>query len=164
MKRFVSALAVLLILGSFPGAAYAQEPDQVILKSVIQREIEVINEAGEKEIRLVEAGNAIPGDELILTVTYTNGGAEPAENVVLVNPVPEHTEYLDQTAAGQNTSVTFSVDGGKTYDLPENLRIMGEDGRSRMARAGEYTHIRWMRDGSLSPGESGAVFFRVRLR
>ena len=31
----------------------------------------------------MEAGNAIPGDALLFTITYTNQGLEPAENVVL---------------------------------------------------------------------------------
>jgi uncharacterized repeat protein (TIGR01451 family) len=164
MKRWLVILIISLILMPLPGIGFAQEPGQVVLESLIQREIEVVNADGEKEIKLVEAGNAIPGDELIFTVTYTNQGTEPAENVVLVNPVPEHTQYIDGSAGGENTAITFSVDGGGSYDLPENLMVTGEDGKSRTAQAREYTHLRWVRTGDLPPAEGGKVFFRVRLK
>ena len=164
MKRLLIVLIISLILAPLPGNGYAQEPGQVTLESMIQKEIEVVNEAGEKEIQLVEVGNAIPGDELIFTVTYTNQGVELAENVVLVNPVPENTEYTGESAGGEATAITFSVDGGGSYDLPANLTVIGEDGQRRIAQAQEYTHLRWVRTGPLSPGKSGKVFFRVRLK
>ncbi len=164
MKRWLLILIISLTLMPLPGIGFAQEPGQVVLESLIQKEIEVVNEDGEKEVQLVEAGNAIPGDELIFTVTYTNQGVEPAENVVLVNPVPEHTEYIGESAGGESTAITFSVDGGGSYDLPDNLKVTGEDGKPRTAMAREYTHLRWIRNGPLSPGESGKVVFRVRLK
>ena len=165
MNRWVFILVVLTILGPMVGVGYAApEPKQVTLESLIQREIEVTNEDGEKEVRLIEAGNAIPGDELIFTVTYTNQGGEKAENVVLVNPVPDHTEYIDGSAAGKATAITFSVDGGESYDLPGSLRVTGEDGKPRLALARDYTHLRWVRTSPLSPGQSGKVTFRVRLK
>lgn len=164
MKRWILILIILLFLAPLQGIGYAQEPGQVTLESMIQKEIEVVNEDGEKEVQLVEAGNAIPGDELIFTVTYTNQGAEPAENVVLVNPVPEHTEYIGESAGGKATTITFSVDEGGSYDLPANLTVTGEDGQPRTAQAREYTYLRWVLTGPLSPGGSGKIFFRVRLK
>lgn len=164
MKKMKLISVIFLILVLTGSAGYAQDPGQIILQTRIQREMEVINEKGEREIRLVEAANAIPGDELLLTVTYINRGSENAQNVVLVNPVPEHTEYIDDSSGGEGTVVSFSVDGGVTYDLPVNLQVTGDDGRPRTAQAREYTHIRWTRPGTLSPTESGTVFFRVRLK
>ena len=163
MKRSILSVVVLL-LAVLHGSGFAQDQGQVVLKSMIQREIEVVSEDGEKEIQLVEAGNAIPGDKLLFTVTYTNQGTESAENVVLVNPVPENTEYIGESVGGESTAITFSVDGGGSYDLPANLTVTGEDGQSRIAQAQEYTHLRWVRTGPLSPGKSGKVFFRVRLK
>ena len=164
MKRLILVMVILLGLAPLMGIARAQEPGQVTLETVIQKEIEVINDNGEKDIKLVEAGNAIPGDELIFTVAYTNRGLEPAENVVLVNPVPEHTAYIDGSAGGEGAAISFSVDGGSSYDLPGNLLVPGEDGKPRPAQAQEYTHIRWVFSEPVPPGESGTVFFRVRLR
>ena len=164
MKLGAAVLTMAMVLASLAGAVYAQEPGQVTLETLIQKEIEVITAEGKKEARLVEAGNAIPGDELLFTITYTNQGSEPAENVVLVNPVPEHTEYIGGSAGGPVEAITFSVDGGGSYDLPANLQVAGEDGKPRPALAREYTHIRWAVSESVEPGESGKVFFQVRLK
>lgn len=164
MKRWAFIWILLLTQAPMAGVGYAQEPGQVTLETVIQREIEVVGDNGEKEIKLVEVGNAIPGDELIFTITYTNVGSEPAENVVLVNPVPEHTEYIEGSAGAEAAAATFSVDSGQSYDLPGNLRVAGEDGEPRAARAQEYTHIRWVLAQPLSPGKSGNVYFRARLK
>jgi uncharacterized repeat protein (TIGR01451 family) len=164
MKRCLLILIITAVLLPLQGVGYAQEPGQVVLESLIQREIEIVNEDGEKEIKLVEAGNAIPGDELILTVSYTNQGTELAEDVVLINPVPEHTRYIGESAGGEETVITFSVDGGSAYGLPEKLTVTGEDGRPRTAKAQDYTHIRWIRANPLSPGKDGTVFFRVMLQ
>ena len=163
MNRLVLTWITLFTLLLTVGIGLAQEPGQIVLKSIIQKEIVVQGDDGEEETRLVEAGNAIPGDELIVTVTYTNRGDEPAENIILVNPVPEHTVYISGSAAGENTTITFSVDGGGTFDSPANLTLLGEDGLRRTARAEEYTHIRWVLNGLLAPGNSGDVLFRVRL-
>ena len=51
--------------------------------------------------------------------------------------------YLDDTAAGPGAQITFSVDGGRTFDAPENLRVVGADGQRHAATAADYTHIRW---------------------
>jgi uncharacterized repeat protein (TIGR01451 family) len=164
MKRGATVLTLFLVLLPFMGAAHAQEPGQVTLETVIQKEIEVITPEGEKETKLVEAGNAIPGDELIFTISYTNRGLEPAENVVVVNPIPEHTAYIGGSSEGEGAAISFSVDGGNSYDQPGNLLVPGEDGKPRPAQASEYTHIRWAFGEPVLPGGSGKVFFRVRLR
>ena len=164
MKRLILILAVLLGLAPLVGVVHAQEPVQVTLETLIQKEIEVVNAEGQKEKKLVEVGNAIPGDELILTIDYTNRGLESAENVVLVNPVPEHTEYIGGSAGGEGAAITFSVDGGGSFDLPGNLQVVGENGKPRPAQAQEYTHIRWAFNEPVPPGGNGKVFFRVRLK
>ena len=164
MLRGAKVLTVLLALALFAGPARAQEQGRVTLETKIQKEIVALTPEGEKGTRLVEAANAIPGDELIITITYTNQGPEPAENVVLVNPVPEHTEYLDQSAGGEGAVITFSVDGGNSFDAPGNLVVPGEDGKPRPAQAREYTHIRWAFNEPVEPEGSGQVFFRVKLR
>ncbi len=161
-RTFFAAAALLLLLPPAPGQA--QERDQVTLRSLIQKEVQVVNDKGEKETRLVEVGNAVPGDELLFTVHYTNAGTRPAENVVVINPVPDHMVYIEGSAAGEGTMATFSVDGGKTYGSPGDLTVTEVDGRTRAATAADYTHIRWAREGDLPAGGSGKVLFRARLR
>ena len=58
------------------------------------------------------AEKIVPGDEVIYTVSATNICDEPADNVVIDNPVPEHMDYLANSAIGPGTEVTFSIDSG----------------------------------------------------
>jgi hypothetical protein len=58
-------------------------------------------------------------------------------------PIPEHMRYLDDTAAGPGSEITYSIDGGQTFDHPENLKVIGSDGQRHTATAADYTHIRW---------------------
>lgn len=163
MKQF-AVYTLILLLNASPGLAAGLEPGQVVLETVIQKEVEVVRDDGTRETTMVEVANAIPGDELFFTVSYTNTGEEPATGVTIVNPVPENTVYLEGTAAGDGTVVTFSVDGGNTYGEPGQLEVAGEDGKKRRALPEDYTHIRWARGKNLGARETGTVRFSARLK
>jgi len=138
----------------------------VELQSLAEVEIEVVNEKGEKEVRRVDAEEAtvIPGDTVIFTTTYINKGKEAADNVVIKNPVPKHMTYVDFSAEGDGTTITFSVDGGKSFDFVANLKVKDRDGRERRAVASDYTDISWVVERGLKPAGKGSVAFRARLK
>jgi hypothetical protein len=71
--------------------------------------------------------------------------------------------YKDGSAGGEGTVITFSVDDGKTYDVPGNLKVLDADGKERSAVASDYTHIRWTLEKSVSPEAVGYVSFRAIL-
>ena len=70
--------------------------------------------------------------------------------------------YRDGTATG-DAKITFSIDGGKSYDAPEHLIIVDVRGNSKQAGPEDYTHIRWEFSDPLDAGESQLVEFRARL-
>jgi len=164
MKRQV-VIVLFVLLCAWGGAAsvWAQQKASVELNIVAEMEKEVINAQGDKERIRVPVSRAVPGDEIIYTIQYTNTGEDPAESVVIIDPIPEHMIYTTGSATGAGTVVRFSVDKGETYDLPGKLTIKTADGSIRPARASDYTHIKWMRQKSLMPGEKGQVSFRTRL-
>jgi uncharacterized repeat protein (TIGR01451 family) len=145
------------------GAVQASQEGIIELTARVEMEIEVMNEKGEMEIRRVEAAKVIPGDEVIYTIKYANVGDQPAENVVITNPIPQHTEYADASAHGEGADISYSIDGGVTYDLPRNLRVVDPDGSDRTALPSEYTHISWRLEDPLAPGKGGHVGFRAVL-
>jgi uncharacterized repeat protein (TIGR01451 family) len=156
----VTALSVLTL-----SAAVMAEKDAVIeLKTLAEIEVEVVTEEGEKEIQRVDASKVIPGDEVIYTIHYANTGTEPAENIVITDPIPEHMLYLDGSAAGEGAIVTFSVDDGKSFDVATNLKVPADDGGERPARASDYTHVKWTLEGDVEPEASGFVTFRAQLQ
>ena len=73
-------------------------------------------------------------------------------------------KYTGCSATGEGTTITFSVDGGKTYADPATLTVTDASGEERPAKASDYTHIRWIFDGAIEPGTSRFVQFRARLQ
>jgi uncharacterized repeat protein (TIGR01451 family) len=133
------------------------------LKAVAEMEVEVINDDGQKEVKRVPAAKVVPGDVVIYTIYYTNNGAEAAENFVITNPVPEHMVYLASSAEGDNSEITFSVDGGNSYDVPGNLNIADPEGKPKAAKVSDYTHIRWAMIKPVAPEKTGHVNFKAQL-
>ncbi len=121
---------------------------------------------GRQVRRLMPAENQriVPGDEVIFTVTFTNISAESADNVTITNPVPDHMRLVAGSAVGPGTDITFSVDGGQTYGLPDELTVADATLGSRPATADDYTHIRWRMQNALQPGAKGFARFRAVLR
>ena len=165
MKRqmFIVLSVLLFTCVSFM-ASWAQQKGGIELNAIAEMEKEVINAKGEKELTRVPVARAVPGDEVIYTIHYTNTGQEPADNVIIINPVPEHMLYTPQSATGVDTLIVFSVDKGETYDSPQNRTVPGSDGTIRSATASDFTHIKWTCQKSLLPGQKGQVSFRASLK
>ena len=140
------------------GNAVAQEPT-IRLEHKAEQWQRVTDENGVEQTRLVEATRVLPGAAVLFTVTYTNTGDEPAENVTVTNPVPDHMVYVDASASGDNASVTFSVDGGESFAAAQDLLVSDTNGVQRSAIVKDYTHVRWVIDNDVASGASGAVQF-----
>ena len=159
MKTLIN-LSTLLILTAFSSQAMAQ----IEVKTVAEIEVTEIDKQGKKTVKRTAATSVVPGTEVIYTITAKNTGNEPADNIVVTNPVPEQTVYVDGSAFGAGTNITFSVDGGKSYDKAQNLKVKDKTGQSRSATAEDYTHVRWTLQFNLQPGQEATVWYRVRVK
>ena len=164
MKR--TAVIVMMALLLLPAAARAQQKGSIDLKSVAEVMVTETNAKGQKEVKRVEVSKAkvVPGDTVIFTTTYTNTGKQPADKVVITNPMPEHMDYIDQSAEGKGAKIEFSVDKGKTYGTPDKLMVTDAQGKARKAGPKDYTTIRWTLVKSVPPGGTGSVSFRARVQ
>jgi uncharacterized repeat protein (TIGR01451 family) len=153
-------LAVLTL----SSAAMAEKDAVVEIRTLAEVEVEIVAQGGEKEIQRMEAAKVIPGDEVIYTIHYANVGGEPAENIVITDPIPEHMLYLEGSASGEGSVVTFSVDDGKSFDVEGNLKVPVEDGSERPAEPSDYTHVKWTLERELEPEAEGFVTFRAQLK
>jgi uncharacterized repeat protein (TIGR01451 family) len=164
MRRFTNGLLlVALVACVHAGAAPAEHAGVIELTAVVEVEMTVLNEKGEYEIVRTRAAKVVPGEEVIYTIFCDNVGDEPAENVSITNPVPEHMLYTDDSAHGAGTTIAFSIDGGRTYDAPERLTVIDSEGRKTEATASDYTHIRWTIENPVTPDERTFVSFRAQL-
>lgn len=153
-------ISTLLILAAFSSQALAQ----IEVKTVAEIEVTEIDKQGKKTVKRVPPSKVVPGTEVIYTITAKNTGNEPADNIVVTNPVPKETVYVDGSAFGAGTNITFSVDGGKSYAEAEKLTVKDQAGKPRAATAKDYTHVRWTFQFNLQPGQEAPVWYRVRVK
>lgn len=149
----------LMLVGA--AATQAQDKGCILLKTEAQIEQPATDAQGHPTTRLVPVEKIAPGDEIVYTVSATNICTQPAESVVIDNPVPEHMTYVGRSAIGPGTEVTFSVDGGFQFAKPEALEMANADGTRRPAVAADYTHIRWVMRNPLKPGAIAFARFRA---
>ncbi len=160
IKKGLSASLIMAVL-MIPSLLWAQ--GTIELSSRVEMEVIKLNEQGEGKTVLVPAEKVLPGETVVYTNTFTNTGKEPAEDLVMNNPIPEHTNYIVGSAFGE-AEIVFSADKGKTFALEGKVTVIGEDGKPRPAKPEEYTNLRWNVSKQLQSGESGDVGFRVRLK
>ena len=162
-KRIFAKLFVFALL-AFPLYAFAK-PEIVVDLQAEKEVIETVN--GKQVTKRVKATNADPGQKLIYTLQYTNKGNEKATNVRVDNPIPKDTRYVVGSGIGKNSSMLFSIDGGKTFKLPGLLTYEETDAsgkkHKKQASPEQYTHVRWIIK-EVPPGKSGKVGFHVVVK
>ena len=150
-KLSISLLA--LALSASPALA------EVVAEQAVEQEIVKKAADGSVKLERVAATVVAPGDEVIYSIRFNNNGAEPAGDIVMVMPVPEEITYVEGSAAGRPSKITFSADGGNTY-LTRGRLTVKEEGVERAATGAEITHIKWTIDEPLAPEARAEVFYR----
>lgn len=118
---------------------------------------------GKVRIDLSPADRLVGGDEVIYTVEVHNRGAVGIEHYAFTIPIPAHMSYVVNSAVAPGADISFSVDGGQTFDTPDNLSVHGADGKQRPAAAADYTHIRWVLRNRLKAGSKALARFRAAV-
>jgi uncharacterized repeat protein (TIGR01451 family) len=138
----------LALVASVTGAAAP-----VALEYRVEKVVRSTPTDGTASVARAPAVEVAPGDELIYTIAFTNGGGEtlPPRGVVVTNPLPAELEYVAGSASGADTEIAFSSDGGLTFAVSE-------------APASAYTTIRWTFLAELPPGATGEVSFHARVK
>ena len=158
----IRTLALVALATLFFASQADAQSKHIELDAKAELEVAVVDENGEETMKRVPAVKVMPGEIVVYTITATNVGDEPATNVVITDPVPEHMDYTG-SVTGEGTSITFSTDGGKTYDVASALTVP-VGGGEKPAPPEDYTHIRWKFNDALEPGSARSVEFRARLQ
>ncbi len=160
-RTMKSILSVMLLL-AIGTTAIAQDQGHLNVRTVVQKEQVSVNEAGDAKTELVAADTVTPGEKVIYTITFRNIGDEPADNVIITNPISGDLLYVDGSAFGPGTDIQFSIDGGQTFANASELAVT-EDGVKRSAGAADFTHIRWVMQQELAAGAQGIARFTAVL-
>lgn len=94
----------------------------------------------------VDKAKPTPGDTITYTITYHNIGNAPARDIVINNPLPAKTTYLDDSAFGESSEITLNR---KNVPSPQ---------------VGEVTSVSWKITRLIWPGEEGTVSFKAIIQ
>jgi len=155
MKKITFALS--LILTSVIVSA------EVTLTNTIFEVVTITNKDGSKQDQWQEPDKLLPGERVGYQIEVNNQGTEPAADIVIANPIPEHTIYVQDSAKGLNTNIEFSVDNGKTFALPAQL-FVEKDGKRVQATSADFTQVRWKLNQPLAAGASSTVQYIVKIK
>ena len=118
----------------------------------------------------------VPGTDLTYSITFTNGGGSSAQSLVIVDPIPDDTDFKvsSVTTSLGTTGLTITVEYSSDYSssspgsatwtyTPMSGGGSASSGYDRNVRA-----IRWrVTAGTLShtaPNNSGSIGFTVKIR
>lgn len=136
---------------------------EVTLTNTVFEVVSITNKDGSKQDQWQQPDKLLPGERVGYQVEVINKGTEPAADIVIANPIPEHTVYILDSAKGLNTTIEFSVDNGKTFALPAQL-FMEKDGKRVQAQAADFTQVRWKLNQPLAAGASSTVQYIVKIK
>jgi uncharacterized repeat protein (TIGR01451 family) len=164
-SKFRSSVAGSALLTAFlAGLAAAQVPDDpLIVRAIAEVESRSVVQ-GRSVVKLIPADRVVPGDRVIYTLEVRNSSAFAVQTPVVSHRVPEHMRYVGDSAVGPGAEVSYSIDGGHSFERAENLSVTGADGKTRRAVAADYTDIRWQLKNSLRANSVAFVRFRALVK
>jgi uncharacterized repeat protein (TIGR01451 family) len=166
LNRMCMIVVALMMVCSSVAAAVDEKPDLKLNLSV-EKQVLVKDENGLTKIKWQPVKTTKPGDLLRYTIQYTNKGKGIAKDAVIVDPVPKHTVFVESSAEGENSAITYSIDG-KVFKTPDMLTytIKQADGKEieQIAPPEMYTHINWKLLKPVLPGASGTLTFNVKIK
>ena len=147
------AFTISLLLGAAPASAQ----DQVSLAGGVKVERTELVGGFEQKV-LAEPTDVVPGDRLVFSTSYRNGGSEAVDNFVVTNPLPGAV-----VLAQDDPAFLVSVDGGTVFAALSGLTVAAEPSGTRAALPADVTHIRWTL-ARLEPGASGSLSYNAFVR
>jgi uncharacterized repeat protein (TIGR01451 family) len=174
LRRLSAALCIAALALGARAATPEDHIETRVSAEVLVRPSAAATESGSlagSSARLQTAERVVPGDVLIYTVEVRNTGRYAVDSAIVVQPIPNHTLYVADSAVGPGVEVDYSIDGGRSFDKPENLKssklaaaVAPDAADAPLAIAAEYTHIRWRLHNRLKPNSIAYVRFRAQVK
>ncbi len=166
-RRFAVVLSLLLLTSGVVLSAVAK-PLPAFAKALLKVELSGDVVRGGSAVSLSDIPTGVRPREVVtwhMRVTNVGDGSSPAGTSV-DGELSSATVYVPGSASGDGSpSVSFSVDGGKTFSASPVVRYV-EDGveKVRPAPLEAYTNIRFTWPQGLNPGDARAVQYQARVR
>jgi uncharacterized repeat protein (TIGR01451 family) len=168
-KRWgVGPLVALCLVAAFGAAAFAQR--QMGAKNG-RPEVKVelsgsVERAGER-LSLERVENVKPGEVLDWQILSSNDGEGAARDYKAVGHIPAGTSFVQGSASAEGGStVTYSVDGGKTFATQPVIEEKQQDGSVKQVPApvAMYTEVRYEWSDALAAGGKLSASYKVRVK
>jgi uncharacterized repeat protein (TIGR01451 family) len=160
---FYPTRGLLIIAGLIIASSCLAAPDPISIKSIAEVE-QTSQSQGRETTKLIPADRVVSGDTVIYTLEVRNTAPTSLRHPIVTYAVPEHMTYMPESAVGPGTEVSYSIDAGRSFDAPENLKVQEPGGQLRAATAADYTHIRWQLKNALKGNSVAFVRFRARMK
>jgi uncharacterized repeat protein (TIGR01451 family) len=162
-RVFHRSLGLLLTASVLAVAGGQPVSDPIVIKAIAEVEQTSLSQ-GRETTKMVPAERVVSGDLVMYTLEVRNTAQDSVPKPIVTYPVPEHMIYAPDSAVGPGTEVTYSVDAGRSFDSPENLKIQEPGGLVRPATSVDYTHIRWQLKNALKGNSAAFLRFRARVK
>jgi uncharacterized repeat protein (TIGR01451 family) len=119
-----------------------------------------------ERVALDKAGMVKPGEMINWTIASANEGNGAARDYKAVGQIPTGTSFVAGSAVSQDASVTYSIDGGKTFSARPTIEEKQPDGSTKRvpAPASSYTQLRYEWSNPLAAGEKLSASYQVLVK
>ena len=155
-------LALIVVLMSTIGLS-AEDNGTVKMVSTSYQLVMVKDDDGNLVETWPKAAKVIPGTILKYIDTVVNTTDDNITDINISNPINKNLVYIDSSADSElNSTILYSIDGGKSYDIPDNLKV-GEGDDERKAYPEEYNAILWSIE-EIPHDSNCSLWFKVKLK
>lgn len=161
------ALCVVVLVG---GAAFAQRQLKAAASAgrpEIKVELAGAVERGGARLALDKVENVKPGEILDWQIVSSNDGTGAARDYKAVGHIPAGTVLVAGSAAAESgSSVTYSIDGGKSFATQPVVEERQPDGTVKKVPApvAMYTEVRYEWSDAFAPGGKLSASYKVRVK
>jgi uncharacterized repeat protein (TIGR01451 family) len=157
-----SAVALWITFAALAASGQATS-DSLAVRTVAEVET-VVMQNDHELVKLAPADRVVPGDQVVYSLEIRNVGAAAVPEPMVTSAIPAHMAYVAESATAPGAEVSYSIDGGHSFDRAENLRILDTDGHARLAIDKDYTHIRWKLKNPLKSNSVAFARFRAVVK
>ena len=167
-RRAVAPLLALCVVALVGGAALAQRQLKAAAgRPEVKVELAGAVERGGARLALDKVDNVRPGEILDWQIVSSNEGTGAARDYKAVGHIPAGTVLVAGSAAGESGStVTYSIDGGKTFATQPVVEERQPDGTVKKVPApvSMYTEVRYEWSDAFAPGGKLSASYKVRVK
>ena len=168
-RRGAAPLLALVVVALVGGGALAQRQLRAAAGGRPEVKVELSGSVarGGSRLSLDKVENVRPGEILDWQIVSSNEGTGEARDYKAVGHIPAGTALVAGSAAAEGGStVTYSIDGGKTFSTQPVVEERQADGAVKKVPApvSMYTEVRYEWSDALAAGGKLSASYKVRVK